>query len=76
MNRICYVTNQQGDLLRVMSDEPIRFFKINEDLPADRVYELTPGVGVLCFGSDRVSECLRDDRIGRYFDYLSDRPRS
>ncbi len=76
MNRICYVTNQQGDILRVVSDEPIRFFTINEDLPADRVYELTPGVGVLRFGSDRVSECLRTDPIGHYFDDLSDRPRS
>ena len=72
MNRICYVTNRQGDLLRVVSDEPIRFFTITEDLPTDRVYELTPGVSVLYFGSDGVSECLRDDRIGHYFDYLSD----
>ncbi len=70
MNRICYVTNQQGDLLRVVSDEPIRFFLVTDDLDEDRVYELTPGFSALFFGSDSVTECLRDDPIGHYFDGL------
>ena len=70
VNRICYVTNQKGDLLQVVSDEPIRFFIVTEDLDGDRVYELTPGVGVLCFGNDSISDCLRDDQIGHYFDCL------
>ncbi len=72
VNRICYVTNQQGDLLRVVSDEPIRFFVVTDDLDEDRVYELTPGFSPLFFGSDSVSNCLRDDLIGHYFDCLGE----
>ncbi len=74
MNRICIVFGRDG--LRVLvSDEPVRCFTICDHIPGDRVYELSPTVGVLEFGSERVRAVLRDGPIGRA-DYNPPEPRA
>ncbi len=69
MNRVCLVTNEGADILKVVSDEPIRFFVINDHIPNDRVYELTPGENaVLHIGVEHVRAVLRGDPVGHIHD--------
>ena len=69
MNRACLVTNLNGDILMVASDEPIRFFVVNDHCPRDRVYEFTPDEeGMLRIGVEHVRSILRDDPIGHMHD--------
>ena len=69
MNRVCLVTNENGDIVEVASDEPIRFFVVNDHTPRDRVYEFTPGEdGNLQIGVEHVRSILRDDPVGHMHD--------
>ena len=69
MNRVCLVTNEGGDILKVASDEPIRFFVVNDHIPNELVYELRPdGGGVLRIGVEQVRSTLRDDPVGHMHD--------
>ena len=63
MNRVCLVIDEDGHVLDVASDKPIRFFVVNDYAPDDRVYELTPGKA-LNFGVVQVQSILRDDPVG------------
>ena len=67
MNRVCLVTNAEGDILAVASDHPVRFFLINDFVPHDRVFEFTPG-NVLKIGVEHVQDILQDDPIGHKHD--------
>jgi len=65
MNRVAIVLDENGELDRVVSDEPIRCFVVDEKAPDDRVYELSTALSV---GVHEVRQCLGSEPIGHAMD--------
>lgn len=63
MNRIVLVVNTNGDIEKIIADEEVRVFWVDDNAPSDRVYEYTPLIGV-----QHVRAALRNDPIGHQYD--------
>lgn len=69
MNRIAIVLNAQGEIERVVSDEPIRCFTVDDNCPRDRVYELTTSLYV---GVQHMRDVLGNEPTGHALDALGE----
>lgn len=58
MNRVVINMDARG-CFEVISDEPIELYIVCDHVPADRVYQMEPDVGV-----EKVTAQLRNDPIG------------